>query len=185
MSRIGRQPVPIPKNVTVQVDAGARTVTVKGPLDTLEQDFRREVAVVVEDNTVVVRPVITSKQSKAMHGLYRQLVNNMVIGVTEGFQKTLEIVGVGYRAAVKGKDLTMQIGYPHPVVVPIPDGLSLECPNPTSIIIKGADKQAVGQFAATIRHVRKPEPYKGKGIRYKGEQVRRLQGKTFTSGSGG
>jgi large subunit ribosomal protein L6 len=177
MSRIGRKPIPIPTGV--EVVCKDRVVSVKGPKASLSQAFEPEVAVSIGDDAVVVTDEAKNRRSKAMHGLYRQLISNMIIGVTKGFEKRLEIVGVGYRAAMEGAKLVLQIGFCHPVPIEVPKGLTVETPKPTTIIVTGADKQAVGQFAAMVRAVRKPEPYKGKGIRYADEQVRRLQGKSF------
>jgi len=175
MSRIGKQPIAIPGGVTVDVDG--RTVRVKGPKGQLEREFRPEVAVAVEDGNVVVSRDGDSKQHRALHGLTRALLANMVEGVTNGFSKKLELVGVGYRAEKKGKTLVINVGYSHPVQYPEAEGLTLSTPAPTQIVVEGIDKQQVGQAAAEIRAVRPPEPYKGKGIRYEGEYVRRKAGK--------
>lgn len=175
MSRIGKQPIPVPSGVTVTVDGD--TVKVKGPKGELTQAIRPEVTVAVEDGQVVVTRVNDSKANRALHGLTRSLVANMVEGVTDGFRKTLEMVGVGYRAEKKGKTLVINAGYSHPVQYPEPEGLTLSTPAPTQIVVEGIDKQQVGQVAAEIRAVRPPEPYKGKGIRYQGEYVRRKAGK--------
>jgi large subunit ribosomal protein L6 len=177
MSRVGRKPVEVPSGV--QVDIKPDLVTVKGPNATLEQDYRPEVTIRMEDNSVVVERNLENRQGKAYQGLYRQLISNMIEGVTKGFRKGLEIVGVGYRAQMQGNKLVLQIGFAHPVEVDVPEGLKVEVPKPTIIVVTGADKQRVGQFAAQIRAIREPEPYKGKGIRYEGEYVRRLQGKSF------
>ncbi len=181
MSRIGKQPVPLPTGVTL--DAGSNRVTVKGPGGTLGIDLRPEVKVAVEDGQAVV--ALTgqggSRQASAYFGLTRALIANMVHGVTQGFEKRLEIIGVGWNANAQAKKVVLNIGFCHPVDIALPDGVSAECPNPTSIVLKGADKQAVGQVAAVIRKVRPPEPYKGKGIRYQGEFVRRKAGKSFGS----
>ena len=176
MSRIGNQPITLPKGVDVKVD-GAR-VRVKGPKGELEREVRPEVAVKVEDGEVVVTRELNTKQHRAYHGLTRALVANMVDGVSEGFQKTLEIVGVGYRADKRGNDLVLTVGYSHEVKYPAPQGIDISTPNQTTIVVAGIDKQKVGQVAAELRAVRPPEPYKGKGIRYQGEQVRRKAGKT-------
>ncbi len=175
MSRIGKSPVPIPDGVDVAV-AGSR-VTVKGPKGTLERTFADVITVVVEDGEAVLRRTNDERQSRALHGLSRALLNNMVTGVSAGFSKELTAVGVGYRAALKGKDLELQVGYSHPVEVKAPDGIAFEVPEPTKIIVRGIDKEKVGQIAAEVRSVRPPEPYKGKGIRYSGEYVRRKAGK--------
>ena len=182
MSRVGKQPVSIPGGVTVEV-ASNRTVTVKGPKGSLEIGLRPEVDVSVEGTEATVTPngSAPERQSSAYHGLTRALINNMVVGVSTGFEKKLEIHGVGWNANTQGKKLTLNIGFCHPVVFDIEDGLEAECPAPTAIVVRGIDKQAVGQFAARIRKVRPPEPYKGKGIRYNGEFVRRKTGKSFGS----
>lgn len=176
MSRVGKSPIPVPKGVTVEVDG--RLVRVKGPKGQLEQGFREEVSVAVEDGTVQVNRGGETKAHRAFHGLTRALIANMVLGVTDGFRKSLELVGVGYRAEKKGNSLVLTVGYSHPVNYPQPEGINITTPAPTQIVIEGADKQKVGQTAAEIRAVRPPEPYKGKGIRYVGEQVRRKAGKT-------
>jgi large subunit ribosomal protein L6 len=175
MSRIGKQPVEIPSGVDVTVD-GSR-VTVKGPRGTLEQTFHAEMRIVREDGVVRVERPSDEGFHRSLHGLSRTLLANMVEGVTKGFEKRLEIVGVGYRAALKGKDLELALGFSHPVSVPAPEGIEFEVPAPNRITIRGNDKQAVGEIAANIRKLRKPEPYKGKGIRYEGEYVRKKAGK--------
>ena len=176
MSRIGKQEIKVPSGVTVQV--AGDTVQVKGGKGELSQWFDTgRIEVVVEDGAVHVRRKDDSKQSRAMHGLYRSLINNMVIGCTEGFQKELEINGVGYTAKAAGNKLTMQIGFCHPVEIEMPEGVAVETPSNTRIVVSGPDKQAVGQVAANIRRVRPPEPYKGKGIKYKDEFIRRKAGK--------
>ncbi|HEY0670801.1 MAG TPA: 50S ribosomal protein L6 [Longimicrobiales bacterium] len=176
MSRIGRKPITIPGNVTVSVDGS--TVKVKGPKGELARTFEPSMKVRVENNEVLVERPNDDKRERALHGLTRALLANMVTGVTEGFKKTLEIVGVGYRAEKKGKNLVVSVGYSHPVNYPEPEGITLSTPAPTTIVIEGIDKQKVGQVAAELREFRPPEPYKGKGIRYQGEQVRRKAGKT-------
>jgi large subunit ribosomal protein L6 len=176
MSRIGRKPITVPNGVTVSVDGA--TVKVKGPKGELERTFEPSMKVRVEDNEVLVERPNDDKRERALHGLTRALLANMVTGVTEGFKKTLEIVGVGYRAEKKGKNLVVSVGYSHPVNYPEPEGITLTTPAPTTIVIEGIDKQKVGQVAAELREFRRPEPYKGKGIRYQGEQVRRKAGKT-------
>jgi large subunit ribosomal protein L6 len=176
MSRIGRMPVSIAKGVEVKQSNG--TLTVKGPKGTLELNVHPEMNVVVEDAEVRVERPSDHKDHRALHGLTRSLINNMVVGVTDGFSKTLEIIGVGYRAEVKGKGITLHLGFSHPVNYEPVDGVSLECPNQTTVVVSGADKQKVGQAAAEIRSFRPPEPYKGKGVRYQGEHVRRKAGKT-------
>jgi large subunit ribosomal protein L6 len=176
MSRIGRKPVTIPNGVTVSVEGS--TVKVKGPKGELSRTFEPSMKIRVENNEVLIERPSDDKRERALHGLTRALVANMVQGVTEGFKKTLEIVGVGYKAEKKGKDLMVSVGYSHPVKYPEPTGITLTTPAPTTIVIEGIDKQKVGQVAAELREFRPPEPYKGKGIRYQGEQVRRKAGKT-------
>lgn len=177
MSRIGKNPVGIPDNVTVTLDGDV--VNVKGPKGELSQQIRPEIAVKVEDNTVSFEMTgKQTKQSSAFWGLYRALVANMVKGVTDGFEKKLELVGVGYRARKAGNGLTITVGYSHPVEVSTPEGIEFDVPDEKTIIIKGIDKQLVGLVAAKIRAHRIPEPYKGKGIRYSDEYVRRKAGKT-------
>ncbi|TMM15049.1 MAG: 50S ribosomal protein L6 [Actinobacteria bacterium] len=175
MSRIGRKPIEIPAGVTVSVDPGR--VQVAGPLGTLQQQVPTRMTVAQEEGTVVVTRPTERGEDRALHGLTRTLIANMVEGVTKGFEKRLEIQGVGYRAALKGTDLELQVGYSHPVTIKPRTGISFEVPAPTQIVVKGTDKQQVGQTAAEIRKVRPPEPYKGKGIRYDGEFVRRKVGK--------
>ena len=175
MSRIGKLPVPIPSGVDVTISG--QEVSVKGPKGTLSRQFNERVSVALEDGSCVVSRQDDSRESKAMHGLVRALINNMVIGVSEGYSKTLKIVGVGYRAAAAGKGIELQVGFSHSVPVEAPDGISLEVQETTTIVISGIDKELVGQVAANIRRVRPPEPYKGKGIRYEGEYVRRKAGK--------
>jgi large subunit ribosomal protein L6 len=177
MSRIGKQPIEIPGGVEVTVGE-ANVVTVKGPRGTLTQPMHVDMRVFVEDGQLRVERPDDEGFHRSLHGLTRSLLANMVAGVTEGFQKQLQIVGVGYRAALKGKDLEVQAGYSHPVLVSVPDGIEFEVPTPTQIIVRGNDKQAVGEIAAKIRKIRKPEPYKGKGIRYEGEYVRKKAGKS-------
>ena len=159
-----------------------RSLSVKGPRGTLTWDIHRRVEVRLEDKILTVTRDRNDKQSRALHGLTRALVNNMVTGVTEGFSRKLEIHGIGYSAKIQGDKLVMQVGYSHPVEVKIPEGLSVECPDATHMVVTGIDKQAVGQLAADIRSYRKPEPYKGKGIRYEGEVIRRKAGKAFVGG---
>ena len=182
MSRIGKQPIDLAGGVSLQA-APDRTVTVKGPKGTLSMTLRPEVDVAVEDGKAVVslNGSGAPRQARAFHGMTRALLNNMVVGVAKGFEKKLEIVGVGWNAQAQKTKVTLNIGFCHPVDIPLPQGVEAECPNPTAITIRGADKQAVGQVAAEIRAVRPPEPYKGKGIRYQGEYVRRKSGKTFGS----
>jgi large subunit ribosomal protein L6 len=181
MSRIGRRPVPILKGVKVEQANG--TLKVKGPKGELMLDVHRDLKVVVDPEEVRVERSTDEKKDKALHGLTRALIANMVKGVTDGFSKTLELVGVGYRADLKGKGITLQLGYSHPINYQAAEGVKLECPNQTTIVISGADKQKVGQTAAEIRSLRPPEPYKGKGIKYQGEHIRRKAGKTASSGA--
>jgi large subunit ribosomal protein L6 len=175
MSRIGRKPVPVPDAVTVEIAPGA--IAVKGPKGELQQTLSPEMTIEQADGVVTVARPTNRGDHRALHGLTRSLIANMVEGVTEGFEKRLEIQGVGYRAALKGKNLELALGYSHPVVIEAPEGIDFEVPQPTEIIVKGIDKQLVGQVAADIRKRRPPEPYKGKGIRYKDEQVLRKVGK--------
>jgi large subunit ribosomal protein L6 len=175
MSRIGRQPIPIPDGVSVEIAPGR--VAVQGPLGNLEQAVPARIGVGQQEGAVVVTRPTERGEDRALHGLTRTLIANMVVGVTEGFQKRLEIQGVGYRAGLRGSDLELNVGYSHPVVVEPRAGISFEVPAATQIVVKGIDKQLVGQTAAEIRKVRPPEPYKGKGIRYEGEYVRRKVGK--------
>ena len=176
MSRIGRQPIEIPSGVTVEVSPGG-AVTVTGPLGTLSQRVPARMAIAQEDGVVTVTRPTERGDDRALHGLTRTLVANMVEGVTKGFEKHLEIQGVGYRASLKGNDLELAVGYSHTVTITPRTGVTFEVPIPTQIVVKGTDKQVVGQTAAEIRKVRPPEPYKGKGIRYRDEQVRRKVGK--------
>ena len=175
MSRIGRKPVPVPEAVTVEISAGS--IAVKGPKGELSQTYSQEMKVEQTDGIVTVSRPTDRGPHRALHGLTRSLIANMVEGVTDGFEKRLEIQGVGYRAALKGKNLELALGYSHPVPIEAPEGIEFEVPQPTEVIIRGIDKQLVGQVAADIRKRRPPEPYKGKGIRYKGEQVLRKVGK--------
>ena len=176
MSRIGKQPIQIPGGVDVGVDAD-NTVTVTGPRGTLTQTIHPNIRIVIADGTARVERPDDEGFNRGLHGLSRTLVANMIEGVTNGFEKRLQIIGVGYRAALKGKDLEVQVGYSHPVLVPQPDGIEFDVPTTTSIVIRGNDKQQVGEVAANIRKIRKPEPYKGKGIRYENEYVRKKAGK--------
>jgi large subunit ribosomal protein L6 len=175
MSRIGKKPIAIPAGVTATLDG--QTVTVKGPKGELAWTVTDEIAVEQQDGALSFAPRDESARAKAMWGLSRSLVANMVKGVTEGYEATLELVGVGYRAAMKGRNLTMQLGYSHEIDVPPPDGISFATPRQTEIKVNGIDKQLVGETAARIRRMRPPEPYKGKGVRYAGEVVRRKEGK--------
>ena len=176
MSRIGKQPIPIPSGVDVALDVSR--VTVKGPKGTLHQDVSSDMKVTVEGGEVRVERPSDDRQHRAIHGLTRTLIANMVEGVTNGYEKRLEIVGVGYRAALQGTTLEVQVGFSHPVSFNPPDGIEFEVPAPNRITIRGIDKQLVGEIAADIRKIRKPEPYKGKGIRYADEYVRRKAGKS-------
>ena len=177
MSRIGRLPIEIPAGVTAKVEDG-NVVTVKGALGELSQKFNEKMEITEENGQLYIKRPDDSKEMRAIHGLTRAMVNNMVTGVSKGFTKELEIVGVGYRVQLAGKKLTFNLGYSHTIDVEPPQGITFESPSPTSVIIKGIDKQVVGQVAANIRELRSPEPYKGKGIRYKGETVRHKEGKT-------
>jgi large subunit ribosomal protein L6 len=175
MSRIGRKPVPVPEAVTVEIAPG--NIAVKGPKGELRQTLSQEMAVDQADGAITVARPTDRGEHRALHGLTRSLIANMVEGVTEGFEKRLEIQGVGYRAQLKGKNLELALGFSHPVAIEAPEGIEFEVPQPTEIVIRGIDKQLVGQVAADIRKRRPPEPYKGKGIRYRDEQVLRKVGK--------
>ncbi len=176
MSRIGRLPIAIPAGVEVNVD-DTNTVTVKGPKGTLTQNVHQNITVNVEGNEILVTRPNDQKENRALHGLTRSLLANMVKGVTEGFSKTLEVNGVGYRVQMQGSNLVMNLGFSHQVIMEPIDGVKIETPNANTIIVSGADKQKVGQLAAQIREKRPPEPYKGKGIKYAGEHIRRKEGK--------
>lgn len=175
MSRVGQQPIAVPSGVDVQIEPGR--VRAKGPLGELEARFPAVVDVDLTDDVVVVRRNGDSRTEKAFHGLARSLISNAIVGVSQGFQKALEIQGVGYRAQLEGRTLQLQVGCSHPVVVEPPDGITFEVPSASEVIVKGPSKELVGQIAANIRGLRPPEPYKGKGIRYQGEYVRRKVGK--------
>ena len=175
MSRIGRKPVPVPDAVSVEIAPG--NIAVKGPKGELSQRLSPEMSIAQEEGTIVVARPTDRGEHRALHGLTRSLIANMVEGVTEGFEKRLEIQGVGYRAQLKGKNLELALGFSHPVSIEAPEGIEFEVPQPTEIIVRGIDKQLVGQVAADIRKRRPPEPYKGKGVRYKDEQVLRKVGK--------
>ena len=177
MSRIGRMPITVPAGVEVSIAAG-NVVTVKGPKGTLVQTLRPEMILEQEGNIIHVKRPTDDKAHCALHGMTRALLHNMVVGVSEGFKKELEINGVGYRAAKEGKELVMNLGYSHPVKVPEIDGITIDVPAPNKVVISGPDKQKVGQFAAEVREKRPPEPYKGKGIKYVDEVIRRKVGKT-------
>lgn len=176
MSRKGKVPIALPKGAEVKVESGS--ITVKGPKGTVKESLPSHVFVNVEEAQVVITVDETRDDARALHGLYRSLIQNMVTGTTDGFEKKLEMIGVGYRAAVKGNALDVQVGLSHPMLMDIPTGISVKVEKNTLIIINGIDKQAVGQFAASIRSKRPPEPYQGKGIRYSGEYVRRKDGKS-------
>lgn len=175
MSRIGRKPIDVPSNVEVKIEG--QHITVKGPKGTLERDFHKDMTVALEGNVINVTRPSENKLHRSLHGLTRTLINNMVVGVSEGFKKELEIQGVGYRCAKQGKDLVLNLGFSHQVIMPEIDGITIEVPAPNRIVICGPDKQKVGQFAAEVREKRPPEPYKGKGVRYVGEYVQRKEGK--------
>jgi large subunit ribosomal protein L6 len=175
MSRIGRLPVTVPSGVDVTING--RAVTVKGPKGTLSLEISAPIDVQQDSGVITVTRPSDEGEIRALHGLSRSLIANMVIGVTEGYRKTLEIVGVGYRVQARGKDLEFALGYSHPVPVAAPEGISFKVETPTRFIVEGIDKQQVGEVAANIRKLRKPDPYKGKGVRYQGEQIRRKVGK--------
>jgi large subunit ribosomal protein L6 len=175
MSRIGRMPITVPSGVDVTIDG--RNLTVKGPKGTLSRALHPDMTVSREDGTLVVTRPTEQKTHKQLHGLTRTLVNNMVVGVTDGYRKGLEITGVGYRAALNGRKLQLNLGYSHPIEIDPPSGISFEVENPTRLAVVGIDKELVGQIAAKVRATRKPEPYKGKGVRYSGEVIRRKAGK--------
>ena len=178
MSRIGKLPITVPAGVTVTV-GDDNTVTVKGPKGELTQQVNRDITLKQEAGVITVERPSDAKPHRAMHGLYRSLINNMVVGVTEGFQKTLVLVGTGYRAQAEGgKKLTINIGFSHPVIFDAPENITFETPNANTIVVKGINKQVVGNLAADIRAIRKPEPYLGKGIKYENEVIRRKEGKT-------
>jgi large subunit ribosomal protein L6 len=175
MSRIGRLPITVPSGVDVTIDG--RTLTVKGPRGSLTRELHPDMTVAREDDRLVVTRPTEQKTHKQLHGLTRTLVNNMVVGVTDGYRKSLEITGVGYRAAKVGEKLQLNLGYSHPIEIAPPTGISFEVENPTHLAVLGIDKELVGQVAAQVRSTRKPEPYKGKGVRYAGEYIRRKAGK--------
>jgi len=175
MSRIAKAPVPIGSGVEIKIDGGR--IAVKGPKGAQELKVHRDVAVVMEDGEVRVKPARESKAAWAMAGTMRALINNMVVGVSEGFQKKLQLVGVGYRAQAQGKTLNLTLGFSHPVDYPVPEGITIETPSQTEVVVSGADKQKVGQVAAEIRSFRPPEPYKGKGVRYADEHILRKEAK--------
>jgi large subunit ribosomal protein L6 len=175
MSRIGRLPITVPSGVDVAIDG--RNVTIKGPKGQLTRELHPDITVAREDGSIVVSRPTEQKQHKQLHGLTRTLVNNMVVGVTAGYRKPLEITGVGYRAALVGRKLQLNLGYSHPIEIDPPAGITFELENPTRLTVVGIDKELVGQIAARVRSTRKPEPYKGKGVRYAGERIRRKAGK--------
>jgi large subunit ribosomal protein L6 len=176
MSRIGLKPIVIPAGVEINID-DANTVTVKGPNGTLTQDVDKDITVTVNGSEITLSRPSDDKTHRSLHGLYRALIANMVTGVTEGFKKNLEVNGVGYRVQMQGTNLVMNLGYSHQVIMEAPEGIKIECPSANAIVISGADKQKVGQFAAQVREKRPPEPYKGKGIKYAEEHIRRKEGK--------
>jgi len=176
MSRIGKSPIQVPSGVEVTISG--RTVSVKGPKGSLSRDIPGEIVVTKEEGTILVTRPAEDRTNRSLHGLTRTLINNMVVGVTEGFTKELEIVGVGYRAELQGTNLRLALGYSHPVPFPAPPGITFEVPQQTKVIVKGIDKELVGQVAADIRSKRSPEPYKGKGVRYVDERIIRKAGKT-------
>ncbi len=182
MSRIGNKPIAIPEGVEVKINGSE--VTVKGPKGTLMNTFNSEISIAIQGNEVIVTRPSDVKEHRALHGLTRTLVANMVEGVSKGFSKELEVNGVGYRVAKQGKDLVMNLGFSHQVIMPEIDGITVDVPNPNKIIISGPDKQKVGQFAAEVREKRPPEPYKGKGIKYVGEYIRRKEGKAGKGAKG-
>jgi large subunit ribosomal protein L6 len=175
MSRIGKQPVALPSGVTATTEG--QVLSVKGPKGTLTMPKMDDISYGIEDGRIVVQPANETKRARSFWGMHRTLVQNLVTGVTEGFSKTLEITGVGYRAAAQGKNLRLQLGYSHDVNIAVPEGLTVATPDPTTVVISGSDRQRVGQLAAEIRRWRKPEPYKGKGIKYRGEYIFRKEGK--------
>ncbi|GAB6085483.1 50S ribosomal protein L6 [Alkaliphilus crotonatoxidans] len=177
MSRIGNKPIEIPQGVEINIDE-KNVVTVKGPLGVLSEQIHKDIEFKTEGNQLVVLRPTENKKHKSLHGLSRTLVANMVQGVTKGFEKKLELVGVGYRANKQGKKLVLNLGYSHPVEMVEPEGITVEVPSQTEVLVKGINKQKVGNYAAKIREQRKPEPYKGKGVRYAGEVIRRKEGKT-------
>ena len=178
MSRIGRNPINVPSSVNVTIDTEKSVITVKGPKGTLDLNYHNRMIVSFDANVITVARPSDDKEDRALHGLTRTLINNMVVGVTDGYTKKLEVNGVGYRVAMQGKALNLTLGYSHPVVVDAPEGITFETPDANTILVKGIDKQVVGETAAFIRSRRAPEPYKGKGIKYEGEKIRRKSGKT-------
>ena len=181
MSRIGFQTINIPAGVEVKVDGNV--VSVKGPKGQLQEKISDLLTVEIKDGVLEVKRSCDDAEDRSQHGLARTLINNMVVGVTDGFQKKLQLVGVGYKAEKKGKTLVMNLGYSHPIELPDPEGIETECPDANTVIVKGIDKALVGNYAANVRAWRKPEPYKGKGIKYEGEYIRRKEGKTGVAGA--
>ncbi|MCM3703460.1 MULTISPECIES: 50S ribosomal protein L6 [Paenibacillus] len=175
MSRIGRKPITVPSGVNVTLDN--TVITVKGPKGSLSRELHKDIKVTVQDNVITIERPSDNKLHRSLHGTTRSVVNNMVSGVTEGFSKSLELVGVGYRASLSGKKLVLNVGYSHPVEITPEEGIEFEVPSNTKIIVKGINKERVGEYAAKIRSVREPEPYKGKGIKYEGERIIRKEGK--------
>ena len=180
MSRIGRKPIPVPSGVEVKIDGN--TVTVKGPKGSLTREFHPDMKITFDGSQILVERPSDEKNHRSLHGLTRTLINNMITGVTNGYQKALELVGVGYRAAKQGRKLVLTVGYSHPVELDPPEGIEVEVPAQNQVVVKGIDKEMVGSFAANIRAVREPEPYKGKGIKYANEVIRRKAGKTGGKG---
>ena len=178
MSRIGRAPINVPAGVNVELDSANCVISVKGPKGTLTHNYHNRMTVACENNVITVARPSDEKEDRALHGLTRTLIYKMVVGVTEGYSKKLEINGVGYRVAMQGKSLNLTLGYSHPVIVDAPEGITFETPDANTIIVKGINKQVVGEISAFIRSKRAPEPYKGKGIKYEGEKIRRKSGKT-------
>ena len=178
MSRIGRAPINVPAGVNVDIDAANYVISVKGPKGTLTHNYHNRMNVSCDNGVITVTRPSDEKEDRALHGLTRTLINNMVVGVTEGYSKKLEVNGVGYRVAMQGKSLNLTLGYSHPVIVDAPEGITFETPDANTIIVKGINKQVVGEISAFIRSRRAPEPYKGKGIKYEGEKIRRKSGKT-------
>ncbi|OQA21230.1 MAG: 50S ribosomal protein L6 [Actinobacteria bacterium ADurb.Bin346] len=183
MSRVGKRPISIPSGVEININDN--NVTVKGKLGEMSQAVDKNIRLEIKDNEMLLSPIIDNAKAGAKHGLYRNLLSNMVTGVSSGFEKTLKIVGVGYRASKKGEDLEILVGYSNPVIFKKPEDISFDLPDNTTIVVKGIDKQRVGQVASQIRDLRKPEPYKGKGIRYANEVVRKKAGKAASSSKGG
>ena len=178
MSRIGRAPINVPAGVNVDINTADCVISVKGSKGTLTYNYSNRMTVACENNVITVTRPSDEKVDRALHGLTRTLINNMVVGVTEGYSKKLEVNGVGYRVAMQGKSLNLTLGYSHPVIVDAPEGITFETPDANTIIVKGINKQVVGEISAFIRSRRAPEPYKGKGIKYEGEKIRRKSGKT-------